>query len=192
MRPTLTKDLETKDFLKYYWLKDELLTFCKNNHIPTTGSKLEITQNICRYLDGVTVQSTKKIKESININKDVVLTPEAIIPKNYRNDEMHRSFFKQQIGERFKFNVAFMNWMKENHGKKYSEAIQVWLLIEEDKRKGKKIEILPQFEYNQYTRDFYSNNPGKTKKDLIACWNYKKSLPGSHKYEDSDLAILKT
>ena len=45
-----------------------------------------------------------------------------------------------------------------------------------------------QFEYNAYIRDFFADNKGKTLKDAIRCWKYKKSLKGHHQYERSDLA----
>ena len=84
-----------------------------------------------------------------------------------------------------------MNWMKENKGKKtYKEAIIELKIIDEDKKQGHKTVIGKQFEYNQYTRDFFEKNKGRSKKECIKCWNYKKSKSGSHKYEDSDLIVL--
>lgn len=35
-----------------------------------------------------------------------------------------------------------------------------------------------------------ADNPGKNLHDAIVCWNYKKSLPGHHRYERSDLRAL--
>ena len=114
-----------------------------------------------------------------------------IIDKYYSNDENHRRFFISQIGESFKYNVRFMNWMNENKGKKtYQEAIKEWKRISEEKKKGYKTVVGNQFEYNQYTRNFFENNKGRTKEECIKCWNYKKSKSGSHKYEDLDLKIL--
>jgi hypothetical protein len=60
-----------------------------------------------------------------------------------------------------------------------------------DKKQGKKIEIGKQFEYNQYTRDFFNDNPGLSKEDCIECWNYKKTQKGEHKYTKEDLKIVK-
>ena len=66
----------------------------------------------------------------------------------------------------------------------YKEAIIEWHNINEEKKKGHKNSIGKQFEYNQYTRDFFENNKDKTREECIKCWNYKKSKSGSHKYED--------
>lgn len=113
------------------------------------------------------------------------------IPEGYKNDERHRAFFKSEIGEHFKFNVPFMNWMKVNSGKTYKEAISEWNRIISEKKDGKKTEISSQFQYNQYTRDFFNANPDAKRNDAIKCWKYKKSLPGHNKYEEEDLVTLR-
>jgi hypothetical protein len=38
-----------------------------------------------------------------------------------------------------------------------------------DKKSGKETIIGKQFEYNQYTRDFFENNPKLSKEDCIKC-----------------------
>ncbi len=48
-----------------------------------------------------------------------------------------------------------------------------------------------QFEYNSYIRSFFEDNKGKSLKDAIKCWKYKKALPGDNRYEQSDLDVLK-
>jgi hypothetical protein len=81
--------------------------------------------------------------------------------------------------------------MNENKGKKsYNEAIEIYNKILQDKKLGKKTEIGKQFEYNQYTRDFFKYNPNFSKMDCIKCWNYKKKQIGNHKYHNEDLIIL--
>ncbi len=192
MRPKLSKDLEVKDFEKNYWLKEELVGFCKQNNISTSGSKENLEKRIIRFLRHEPAQHAKKRASRLrksNVKEEISLN--SVISKNYRNDEMHRSFFKKEIGERFKFNTPFMNWMKRNAGQTYVEAVNEWLKIEGENKSGKKRTIAKQFKYNQYTRDFFEHNPHLSRKDAIKCWNYKKSLPGEHIYEPEDLKILK-
>lgn len=45
--------------------------------------------------------------------------------------------------------------------------------------------IAPQFEYNQFIKDFFadSNNKGKTRQEAIQAWNAIKQLPGSNTYQ---------
>lgn len=103
--------------------------------------------------------------------------------------EKHRAFFKQVIGKSFSFNVLFQKWLKQNTGKTYSDAINAYYQIIEEKKRAKTT-IGKQFEYNTYIRDFYADNSGKTLEDAIKCWKYKKQLHGHNKYEKSDLIVL--
>lgn len=190
MRPELNINIHPDDFANYYWLKEELITFCKSNGIPAVGGKAEIAERIVHFLRTGEVRSAKAShRKQIQLTADQ-LSLEAKIPEGYKNDEVHRRFFKSVIGDHFKFNVAFMNWMKTHAGHSYSEAVDEWNRIREDRKQGKKTVISSQFEYNQYTRDFYAANKGRSRQDAIRCWKYKKSLPGHNRYEDSDLTVL--
>lgn len=191
MKPELDVTIDPDIFTNYYWLKEELLTFCKRYKIPTSGSKDELTQRIYEYLKTGEILKPAKKRMNKSSSKGTPITPDALIPEGYKNDEYHREFFKKEIGEHFKFNVPFMNWMKKHPGKTYRDAIEEWNRIYKVKRSGKKTEISSQFQYNQYTRDFYSVNPDAKRGDVIRCWKYKKSLPGHNRYEDSDLIELK-
>jgi len=193
MRPELTKDISFESFQDYYWLKAELSAFCRNNKISPSGSKKDLQERIEYYLKtgmkfgnhnrNIAVKKLNKSEKSISLEKQIL--------ENYKNDKFHREFFKSVIGKRFKFNVPFMNWMKSNSNKTYQQAVDEWLRIEVEKKSGEKYKIAPQFEYNQYTRDFFRANSTKNRKDAIICWKYKKSLPGTNKYEISDLVALR-
>ncbi len=192
MRQNLHKDLEPEYFDQNYWLKEELLEFCKQNNISTSGSKEALEKQISLFLRHEPIERPKKhvrTLEKVGPKEEVTLN--SVIPINYRNDEMHRRFFKKEIGARFKFNTPFMHWMKVNVGQTYAEAVKEWMRIEMENKSGKKRIIAKQFKYNQYTRDFFKHNPHLSHKDAVACWNYKKSLSGEHIYEAEDLKILK-
>lgn len=192
MRPKLTNKLDPKLFKQNYWLKEELVNFCKQNNLPTSGSKEGLEALITRFLNKEPlIFPKKKTFSSKDMNDFGELTVHSVIKPNYKNDERHRNFFKKEIGEYFKFNIRFMDWMRKNAGKTYQAAIEEWQRIEKQIKSGKKFPIAKQFKYNQYTRDFFADNPQLTKKEALLCWNYKKTLPGDHKYERSDLHILK-
>ena len=78
-RPELSIKLKSNEFLEYYYLKEELVSFCRENRLPASGGKAEL----------------------------------------------HRAFFKREIGDSFSFNVAFQKWLKSNSGKTYADAIAV-------------------------------------------------------------------
>ena len=60
-RPKLDKNLDGKTFRKFYYLKEELVDFCRRYGLPTSGGKLEIIQRIAHFLDTGEVIATKKV-----------------------------------------------------------------------------------------------------------------------------------
>lgn len=172
-----------------YYLKADLVNLCKQYHLPSSGSKESLLQYISSFIEN---KSVEKIKGKRNSSaNDFEPSLDKKIDEYYSNNEIHRAFFKQHIGKSFKFNVQFMNWMEENKGRKtYTDAAEAYKQIAADKKSGKKTVIGKQFEYNQYTRDFFADNPKRSKEDCIKCWNYKKLQIGNHTYEKSDLTIL--
>lgn len=186
-RPTLCKELDSKTFKSYYYLKEELLSFCRENDIPTSGGKVELTERIALYLDtGKVSEPTSKRKVKTDIG---VITEATEIEADITCSEKHRAFFKEKIGKSFSFNVTFQKWLKANAGKTYGDAVNAYYKIIEEKKKGNTT-IDKQFEYNTYIRDFFSDNKGKTLEEAIICWKYKKSLKGHNHYEKSDLVAL--
>lgn len=189
-RPTLTKEISIHDFNNYYWYKAELLDFCRLEHLNKSGGKIELASRIEKYLKtGERESFPVKVQMTSGFDWNTEkLSNETEITDNYKNTENVRKFFKNQIGDRFKFNVKFMNWMKTSQGKTLGDAIEQWILISNKKRTDKSHkEIAPQFEYNTYIRDFLKDNPDKTIQNAINCWKIKKSKPGDNKYAKSDL-----
>ena len=186
-RPELSRALNGATFRSFYYLKQELADFCRENGLPTSGSKAEITDRIAYFLDtGNVLKSSAEKKKAVTIG---TLTEDTVIEPNIVCSEKHRAFFSEKIGKNFSFNVPFQKWLKANAGKTYGDAIRAYYRILEEKKQTK-TEIGGQFEYNTYIRDFFADNPGKSLHDAIVCWNYKKSLPGHHRYERSDLNAL--
>lgn len=187
-RPVLNRDLKSTTFREYYYLKEELIIFCRNEELSRSGGKIELTDRIAEFLDTgekKKAENKKKIK-AIDIG---TITEDSIIEEEFVCSEKHRAFFKRKIGESFSFLVAFQRWLKENAGKTYKEAEEAYYKILEEKKKGRTT-IDRQFEYNTYIRDFFSDNQGKSLEDAIKCWKYKKGLKGHNRYEKTDLIIV--
>ncbi len=186
-RPELNKDLDVEIFQEFYYLKEELVDFCRKNNLSVSGSKIELTERITYFLEtGNALKNTYKRKSTTNID---VITEDTKIEENIICSEKHRAFFKEKIGKGFSFNVLFQNWLKSNAGKTYGESIKAYYQILEEKKKGKTT-IDKQFEYNTYIRDFFEDNEGKNLEQAIICWKYKKNLKGHNRYEKSDLVAL--
>ena len=188
-RPALSKGLSSKEFTEYYYLKEELVSFCHDNDLPATGSKQELTDRIASFLETGKTEPPAA-KRNTKTRKPVSgITRSGIIEDGFVCTETHRAFFKKEIGSGFSFNVRFQQWLKANAGKTYGDAIDAYYQILEEKKAGKSL-IGKQFEYNAYIRDFFADNAGKKLADAIRCWKYKKSLKGHNRYERSDLAAL--
>ena len=185
-RPLLTIDLTPEEFKDYYFLKEELKDFCRNEGLKVSGSKGDLEKRILYYLS-----SGEELKESdikaYSTQATSEISLDSKLGENFKCSEDKREFFEKEIGKSFRFKVKFQKWLKANPDKTYGDAIDAYYEIQNSKEKA---EIGKQFQYNQYMRDFFENNCDKSLDDAIKCWKYKKSLKGSNKYEKSDLEIL--
>lgn len=190
-RPDLDLRLSAEIFRQYYYLKEELVDFCRKNSLQATGSKSELSERIAVFLEsGKRTCAEHKTRKTQSAGE---IKPNNIIEENFVCSEKHRAVFKEQVGKSFSFNVTFQKWLKSNAGKTYADAITAYHQILQEKKSAKgKGEIEKQFEYNTYIRDFFAANKDKTLVQAIKCWKFKKSQKGHNKYEDSDLAVLRT
>lgn len=195
-RPQLTKDLKSAEFKEYYFLKEELKDFCKKEGLKVSGSRNQLEERIIYYLDtGKSLDNSRSIENKNNYSKSnsnkattyEEIRLDSILGENFKCSEDKREFFEKEIGKGFKFKVQFQKWLKANPNKTYQDAINAYYEIQNSKEKTK---IDKQFQYNQYIRDFFKDNDDKTLEDAIKCWNYKKSLKGHNRYENSDLDAL--
>lgn len=182
------KHMNKQEFLDTYIMKEELQQFCKAEGLQSNGSKLELKEIIAHYLE---TGERKTIRKQKKRDDDADITLESVITLPITFSEKKRAFFMQYLGDSFRFYVPFQRWMKANEGKTYQDAIDAYPKIMEEKKK-KKGSIDSQFEYNTYIRDFFVDNKGKSLKEAITCWNYKKAQKGSHAYEPSDLIALQS
>ena len=78
-RPVLNKHLDGDTFRSYYYLKEELTAFCRQNGIPASGGKLELTDRIAHFLDtGEISAASKKPKTKpvyTEITEDTLIEP---------------------------------------------------------------------------------------------------------------------
>lgn len=189
-KPELNKKISIQDFRDFYWYKEELIDFCRSENLDKRGGKIELANRIEKFLETgkrEPYQTTVSKLSRFDWNTEK-LTIKTEITDNYQNTENVRRFFKTYIGDKFKFNVKFMNWMKSAQGLTLGDAIEQWISITNEMRTDKSHkQIEPQFEYNTYIRDFVKDNPDRTLQDAISCWKIKKSKPGNNKYSQTDL-----
>ena len=122
--------LDSRTFRSFYYLKEELVAFCRENKLPVTGGKIELTDRIAYYLDTGKVLESSSPKKKNNIAGPI--TEDSVIEENIVCSEKHRVFFIEKIGKSFSFNVMFQKWLKsnaffeDNKDRSLSEAIICW------------------------------------------------------------------
>lgn len=170
----------------HYWLKIELISFCKDNDLSTAGSKQEITHRIKTFITtGRKIKSTSN-SPSTNVRdsfQPITLDTPVI---NYKNDAATRRFFVGQLGKHFRFDAYLRQFTNKHNitiGLTYGNLVNGWL-AEESKRKDPNYKSIidKQFEYNQFTRDFFANEKGKSQSDAIQAWKILKTLSGKKTY----------
>ncbi len=189
IRPdALSRDISHIDFLEYYWLKSELLAFCTQNKLPTSGSKSELTERISYYLQtGELLKPKTKKHKGVRDSEKGVITATTIV-ENYMNDVATRNFFLDYIGPYFKFTVPFHEHRKKllKNGDKftYGGLAQFWV-DENHKKKSNpsyKQLITPSCEYNKFLQDF-SNSERNTKNGAARdAWMRLRNIKGPKTY----------
>lgn len=191
MRPNLTKEISTEEFQNYYWLKEELQAFCREQEMSATGSKIELAGRIAHFLATGERKKPQRRKQPA-AKKAILESPlslDTVITADHRCSQQVRAFFTSII-PKFHFSTYIQQFFRENVGKTYQDVVTAW--YEETERKKdpsyKKNKLAPQFEYNQFTRDYFADpqNKGKSREDAILAWKTIKSLPGDNKYKPSE------
>jgi hypothetical protein len=182
-RPALTKHTSVTDFNRFYWLKQELLVFCRHHQLPVGGSKAELAERIRYYLSTGRQMVADKNQSSRPVarDSDALITLETPVV-HYRNDAKTRAFFVAQVGKQFRFNHYLRAFAQQiNDGRMtYGDLVIGY----RHSLENKKTTIDPQFEYNQFQRDFHKHHPSKSQSACLAAWHRVKKAPGDNSYQD--------
>ena len=168
-RPALSAKLSEAEFASWYWLKDELVRFCRNEGLAVSGSKQEVAQRLSAYLAG------KKLPAKRVVPRQKGTMPRAfgldtVIGPGWRCTQELRAFFVAHVGKGFRFNRALRTFISTSHGSKLRDALAHYkesLLSHEEPIEG-------QFEYNRHMREFHAENPGATHADAVESWWLKR------------------
>ena len=172
-KPELDDRISLEAFRVCYWLKRELVAFCRQYGLPTSGAKAALAQRIEVFLETGEVEQVReaprpKGKMPEQFTRDTVIGP------GWRCSQSLRAFFEREIGPRFHFDGVMRDFIKRDGvGKTLQDAIDAW---HEERRKPRlEKEIAPQFEYNRHIREFFKGNEGATLQEAIAAWEEKKA-----------------
>lgn len=166
-RPDILKIATNAELKRRYWLKDELIAAARHHRLKTSDGKFDWH------------------RES--------LTPDTIITDSYKISQNVRRFFISHAGEKIRFCIALMGWIKSNTGRTLADALTQYHRLQGDAAQPEyQTTIKSHNQSNQYMRDFLDDNPDLSTADVRQVWALKRALPspdGRHTYDASDLLI---
>ena len=97
-RPALTDKLSVEQFRSWYWLKAELLDFCRSNLLPVSGQKAELADRVGHYLKcrEVLTPSARRTRHGLMPEE---FTLQTVIGQGWRCNTRLRAFFRQHCGQ---------------------------------------------------------------------------------------------
>jgi hypothetical protein len=171
-RPGLRASLPVDEFRAWYWLKEELVGFCRFQRLPTSGSKRELEARIHAFLSGASVARLAAAKRRAG-RMPRTFTMETVIGEGWRCGPALGAFFRQVVGKGFHFNADTRAFIHNGAGKTLGD---VALCYQNSVRPGRaKSEIPEQLEYNRHFREYFEQHPEATREDAITAWWAKRT-----------------
>jgi hypothetical protein len=173
-RPPLAPELSRAEFLRWYWLKDELALFARSAGLKATGSKALLTERIAAALDGQVFEEPAGPMPRPGSQLSEPLFNSTPIPAGQRCSQIVRRWLANEIGPAFHFDASMREYFANADGTQTMQgAIEHW----NKTRNGGPRAIDSQFEYNRFTRDWHEANPCGSRDQLLAAWNLYRSRP---------------
>lgn len=195
-KPDITTIASGRELRKWYWRKDELIQLARSLGLTSNANKFELLEQIAIFLDtGEKLVKASKTTKSVSKFdwKHAPLTPTTIITDNYKNTQNVRAFFQSELGSQFKFNIAFMEWMRANIGLTLADVCQAYRTFKsQENEPGFQTKIKRHNQFNQYMRDILLDNPGLSLDMVRQIWAKKIQTPsedGLHSYDPTDLKL---
>jgi SAP domain-containing new25/Domain of unknown function (DUF6434) len=170
-RPSLTNTLSPEEFESWYWLKQELVEFCQQHQIPSAGSKSEVSEKIPAFLRKAPPPKVRVSIKKGEMPAHFLLT--TVIGIGWRCNPALGAFFREQCGKGFRFNAAVRNFIHTQVGATLADAVNCY--VASVAPGAPQQPIIPQNEYNRFTREFFDENPGATRAQALAGWWEKRS-----------------
>jgi SAP domain-containing new25 len=182
-RPELSIGLPAKEFAAWYWLKEELVAFCRMNGVSPSGTKLELVERIKTFLEGKPVRAKTSIMRRLGaMPPDFTL--DTVIGEGWRCNPHLGAFLREATDGSFRFNAEVRKLIHHGHGKSLADVVACY---RKSVLPGRKKAAIPtQLEYNQHFQDYFQANPGATREQAIAAWWTTRGQRKRVDLDDSD------
>lgn len=181
-RPALTRKLGADEFAAFYWLKNELQTFCRKQGWPANGSKAELMQRVHRMLNGDNgaleqpqpsatpgPSSTPRNRATTSSMPSPLELSTRVTP-GWRLNSSLRAFFVQEIGQNFRFNQALRDFFKDPQNRTLGDAVALF----NEAKQAPKPAIGGQFQFNQHVRSYFAEHPGASRSEMLQAWKERR------------------
>lgn len=173
-RPILCTELPEQAFLRWYWLKEELEFFARENNIRVSGSKALLTDRIAAALAGRTFVEPMPVRRTGSQQLSGPLLPSTRIPAGQRSSQIVRAWMLEQIGPGFHFDAAMREFFAQSDGTKtMQDAVDHFHATRDQVSKS----IDNQFEYNRFTRAWHRDFPEGSRDELLKAWRVYRNTP---------------
>ncbi|HRL50096.1 MAG TPA: DUF6434 domain-containing protein [Propioniciclava sp.] len=173
-RPTLSPDMSGAELRRWYWLRNELVDFARTLGVTTTGTKTLLTQRLAHALDGVPSTEPARTRQRRTAALSGSLTAQTVIPSGQRCSQPVRAWFTDQVGPGFRFDAPMREFFARSDGSTtLGDALEHYRSTREPTERS----IDPQFEYNRFTRAWYSQHPGGSRDALLVAWARYRDRP---------------
>lgn len=173
-RPTLHEALSAEEFQRWYWLKDELVSFARDLGIGVSGGKELLAARIAARLDGREFAEPGVRKRAGGRQLAGPLSADTVIPVGQRCSQVVREWMRDQVGERFHFDAEMRAFFAASDGiGTMQDALDHWRSTREQGERR----IEAQFEYNRFTRAWHAEHPDGERAELLVAWREYRACP---------------
>lgn len=173
-RPNLTSELSEPEFLRWYWLKEELEIFAREIGVRPTGSKDLLAARIGAALAGRRFEEPTPLGRTQGKQLVAPLSSTTVIPVGQRSSQLVRAWMLEQIGANFHFDAEMREFFARSDGTKtMQDAVDHFLATRDQVSKN----IDRQFEYNRFTRAWHVDHPKGSRGDLLESWRAYRDTP---------------
>lgn len=109
-RPDLTPALSGPEFVRWYWLRTELVSFARELGVSATGGKDLLAFRISAALAARAFAEPPPARRPAGRQLSGILLPETVIPVGQRSSQVVRAWMLEQIGAGFHSTPRCADW----------------------------------------------------------------------------------